>query len=157
MDHLLPARSEMLFRRGAGIRLPLRIEVVAPAVGAAGPYQLRQCFQQRAMAPFALPQRGFRSHPLSHVAPDRGHEHPLVRSPARERNVEVRGLTLLAAADHLEPAFGVTDVVAVADKGAREIAVPFEQNSDLLPQQRSRYIAENMFRGSVEPLNRPVE
>src|SRR4029077_1357967 len=44
MDHLLPTRSEMLFRRGAGVRLPLRIEGGAPALGAAGPYQLRKCF-----------------------------------------------------------------------------------------------------------------
>ena len=109
------------------------------------------------MAPFALPQRGFRSHPLGHVAPDRGHEHPLVRSPARERNIEVSRLALLAAADDLQEAFRVLDVDAVADKGGREIAVPLKQNVDLLTQQLGRGVAEDMFRGAVEPLDRPVE
>src|SRR3954471_1840021 len=144
MDHRLPTRSEMLFHRGAGVRLPLRIEVVASTVGTTGPYQLRQRFQQRAMASFALPQRGFRSHPLRHVPPDRGHEHPLIRSPARERNIEVGRLTLLAAADHLEEAFCVRDADALAGKGAREIALPFKENVDLLAQQLGRGVAEDM-------------
>src|SRR4051812_29079071 len=90
----------------------------------------------------ALPPRGFRSHPLGRVPPDRGHEHPLSRSPARERDIEVSRLALVAAADHLQEAFRVLGAGAVAYKGGREIAVPLKQNVDLLTEQLGRGVAE---------------
>ena len=57
----------------------------------------------------------------------------------------------------MKEAFGVLAANAVADKSTSKIAVPFQENVDLLAQQVGRGIAEYVFRRTVQPLNRPVK
>ena len=62
------------------------------------------------MAAFAVAQRGFGSHALGDVAPDRGDENAFVRFPAAQRHVERDQAALFAAAGDLKRARGAAGI-----------------------------------------------
>ena len=106
------------------------------------------------MAAFAVAQRGFGSHALSDVAPDRGDENAVVRFPAAQRHVERNQHALFTAAGDLKRARGATGV----DEGrASFTAIFLQQDVDLLVKQLRGGIAEYLFGSAIDPLDRAVK
>ena len=117
MHGLEPSPSDMLLCRSASIGLPLRIEVIAFAVGGGGPNQLWDRLQESAITAFAVSQRRFGNYSFGHVSPNRRDENALVRPPSAERYLKLRRLTIFPAPSDLH--FGGLKVHGVTGEANR--------------------------------------